>query len=379
MARALIRRSVAAPVALLLTLVLAGQASAASWSAPFPLTDAVISRNGDIAGLGGPNAVATYTEDDGSENADNLYTRRTTNSGQSWSTPLLISTDGSSPAIAGLGQMVDLVFNSPKGRVRYTRSTDGGQTFGASVALSPKGRFAWRPAVARGPDGLVAVVYEDVLNGNIAVRVSHNGGMTFDAADILADNGNENGVAAAIGDGVIYVAYGIDGSRLKLRRSTNEGATWKPAQTIANGLWDDGISITAAGQQAYIAFTLDNEFPEFSRVWYRRTTDNGAGWAQARPMAPADWTTYDPDLAIENGAVHAVFGRCITDIDYCYYELAYYTGSTNGMTWPVRNRITPESLYGAYSPKVAFAGKILAMYVGDSAEHTRPYVRRGTP
>ena len=375
----MIRRRYSLPVAILLSLLVAGQVSAASWRAPFPLTDAVISRFGDIVGLGGSNAVATYTESIDSSEADELYTRRTTNGGKAWSAPLLITNDGGSPAIAGLGPIVDLVFNSSNGRVRYARSDDGGQTFGASMALSPKGRFAWRPAVAHGPDGLVAVAYEDVQNGNIYVRVSHNDGMTFDSADLLADNGNENGVGVAIGDGVIYVAYGIDGSRLKLRRSTNEGATWKKAQTIANGQWDDGISLTAAGQQAYIAFTLDNEFPEFSRVWYRRTTDGGASWAQARPMAPADWTTYNPDIVIENGAVHAVFARCITDIDYCFYELAYYTGSTNGTTWPVRNRITPDSLYAAYFPKVAFAGKILALYIGDSEEHTRPYVRRGTP
>lgn len=364
------------PAAIVLSLVLAGQSMAATWATPVPLTAAAAGFDGDIVAFGSSTAVAAYVESNGS---DELFIRRTTNSGATWAPPLLISADGTSPALAARDSMVDIVWNPPNGRVRYSRSLDAGVSFEPSIALSPLGRFAWRPAVARGPGGLVAVVYEDVQNGNVAVRVSQNGGMSFGAASILTGDGGEMGLAAAIGNGVIYVAYSVGFESLRLKRSTNEGASWSGPASISNQLWDDGISMAAVGSHAYVAYTAQNTFPQFGKIRYKRTTNSGANWSAQLDLSPSSWSTFDPDIHLRGGVLRSVFTRCTPEFDICVEERTLYSQSANGTTWTAPQRVSPTTLWAAYSPRVGFAGRILAFYLGDDATGLRPFVRRGTP
>jgi hypothetical protein len=350
--------------ALGMALVVSGAALAASWSAPDKLSSSGWVFQADVATMSAMNAVAAYVESDGSEGSEEVWLRRTTDGGVTWGAPLLVAAHGQSPAVAAKGMNVDLVWNALNGRVRYARSTDGGQTFGPARFLSPLGRFAWRPAVARGPGGIVAAIYEDVQNGNVAVRVSTDGGMTFAPADILTGSGGEAGLAVAIGDGVIYAAYSVGSSSLRVKRSLNNGETWSDAARITNNLMEDGISLTAAGTHAYVAYTGPNDFPNFSQVRYRRTVDRGAHWSSPMPLASDEWTTSDPDLGFAGGAVHATFTRCVTDIDYCYAYWVVYRRSTNGLTWGRPLNASPASLFNAYEGNVG-SHRGLVTYLGE--------------
>jgi hypothetical protein len=364
--------------ALGLTLVIASSAIAASWSAPDRLSSSGWVFQADVATMGASNAVAVYVESDGTEGSDELWLRRTTDGGVTWGVPLLVAAHGHSPAVAAEGMNVDVVWNGPNGRVRYARSTDGGQTFGAARFLSPLGRFAWRPAVARGPDGTVAVMYEDVQNGNVAVRVSTDSGASFAAADILSGSGGEMGLAVAIGDGVIYAAYSVGYERLRLKRSLNNGMSWSDAARITNNLWDDGFSLTAEGAHAYIAYTGPNDFPNFSQVRYRRTLDGGAHWSSTMPLASRDWTTSDPDLGLAGGVLHAVFALCAADIDYCAGYWAIYRRSTDGVTWGKPRAVPQSSLYNAYDPRVG-SHRALVTYIGEDESGVDAFARTRLP
>jgi len=334
-----------------MSIVLAGNVSAASWSAQTHLS----SNDGssvDVATINSTTAVAVYEESDEFGDSTGLFRRRSVDGGVSWGVPLLLASHGALPAVAANGMNVDVVWNSPNGRVHYASSTDGGATFGASKPISPFGRFAWRPAVARGPGGIVAVIYEDVQNGNVAVRVSTNGGATFAAADIVTNDGDEMGVAVAVGNGVIYAAYSIGFENLRIRRSLNNGATWGAQQVVTNDAWDDGISLTAAGTHAYVAYTVSNDFPQFGQAVFRRTVNSGADWSSQRALGPADWSTSDPDVGLAGGVLHGVFTRCTPEFDICPDERVFYRRSTTGTSWGTPIRVSPTSLFEAFSPSV---------------------------
>jgi hypothetical protein len=361
-----------------MALVIPGAALAASWSAPDRLSSSGWVFQADVATMSATNAVAVYVEANGSAGSEELWLRRTTDGGVSWDVPLMVAATGHSPAVAARGLNVDLVWNAHNGRVRYARSTDGGQTVGPARFLSPLGRFAWRPAVARGPGGLVAVIYEDVQNGNVAVRVSTDGGATFAPPDILTGSGGEMGLAVAIGDGVIYAAYSVGFERLRVKRSLNNGVTWSDAALITNNLWEDGFSLAAAGRHAYIAYTGPNDLPNFSQVRYRRTLDWGAHWSSAMPLAPAEWTTTDPDLGLANGVLHAAFTLCVPDIDYCPVYWVIYRRSTNGTTWGTPRPVPQPSLWNAYEPSVG-SHRALVTYIGENETGLDAFARTRVP
>lgn len=359
--------------ALVLSLVIASEALALSWASPVPLSSANTDVFfGDLATAGG-TAVAAYSE---SGATDLLFVRRSTDGGTSWKAPVLLSSNGMFPAVAGYGSSFDVIWNTANGRLRYARSTDGGATFSPSVPLSPLGRYTWRPAVARGPGGIVAVIWEDVASGAINVRVSTNGGASFGAATTLSTRGEEMGVGVAVGEGVIYAAYSTSFERLRLKRSTNNGLTWSTAKSITDQLTDDGISLTAAGSRAFIAYTTTNSYPgQFFKVRYRSTASSGTSWSPQHDLAPQSWSTSDPDLALQGGVLRATFTRCTTEFDICVDSRVFYRQRVLGSAWSSPERVSPVSLNEADRSHVGRVGKTLVLYVGDF----RAYVRAGTP
>ena len=367
----LLRRLLAPAGALLFVLGVAGQVAAVTWATPKALATGVDAFQGDLATAGG-NAVAVF----GTSDPDEIRARRSTDSGGSWAPAQLLSSTGVLPQVAGRGMKFDVVWNNAdSGRVRYARSTDGGASFGSSVALSPAGRFAWRPAVARGPGGVVAVIWEDAGNHAIQVRVSTNDGASFGSTRTLSMLGQDMGVAVAVGVGVIYAAYSTGEESLRLRRSLDDGATWQPAQVITDHAFLPGISLTAAGTVAFVGFTAQPTEPSaWYRARYRGTEDSGAHWSSPHNLASSTWTSYDPDLNLQGNVLRAVFTRCTPEFDICVDERVFYRQLV-GSSWSAAERASPNTLFEARTPHVAYAAKILVFYLGDFL----PYVRAGTP
>src|SRR3954466_5457577 len=162
------RRTISVGAAGFMSLVLAGTAFAATWQAPIPLATGD-QRAVDVVTLTSSNAVAVYEQLGPPDGNDALFTRRSTTGGESWSSAVPLTDDGIFPEISGRGSDVDVVWNSNNGRVHYAHSSNGGASFDPAMTVSPRGRFNWRAAVGRGPDGVVAISYVDAANGDVSV------------------------------------------------------------------------------------------------------------------------------------------------------------------------------------------------------------------
>lgn len=369
-----VRRTVVSiPGAVLLSVILASQALAATWSAPMPLTSSGIAFAQGLGTVGSSTALALYIEhtpdmpDVGF--SYRLKFRRSTNSGASWDPAVTLAEDGLSADIAARGSAVDIVWDkiNSNSRIRYTRSLDGGMTFQPPVALSPKGKSAWNPRVARGPNGVVVVAWENLNTGVLKVRVSTDGGTTFAPEVNLANVAYDMGMDVAVGMGVIYVAYAEDFDELRIKRSTDDGATWSPTAQVTNNMYGvrEQFSITAVSNRAYIAYAVETAGGN-SDVKYRRSTDKGASWGAEAPLSPVAWNSWEPDIAVQGGVLRAVFTRRGSPIR------VYYRQSTDGINW------APSELAasGGYEASVGFATKIIVLYrvgTGDA------YVVTGTP
>jgi hypothetical protein len=361
-------RSVRAGVgAALLALSLVGPTLALSWSAPTAFTTSGDAVGGGVAATGTSSAVAVY------DDSGRIYVRRTTDSGATWTSRLRLSTDGYESAIAARGAKVDVVWIS-NNRVRYARSTNGGASFAAPVALSPSGGGAEMPSVARGPDGRVAVVWNDWIAGKVRVRVSTDGGSSFRKAKTLVTSMAWGPMpSVAIGKGVIYVAYYIDETRLRMRRSTDSGTTWAAAVTVTNGGFDyAGSSLTAAGTQAYIGYTVfDSTGP---RAMYRRTTDKGKSWSSAAQLAGAG---FQPQLALQGGVVRAVFGTCDAN---CEATGLKYRQSADGISFTAAETLaTPSTTVFEWPDGLTFAGRVIVISTSSTEVTADVQVRTGKP
>jgi hypothetical protein len=368
------RQRIAVPTALALSLLLATQSMAATWAPPAQLTTSGAADGYGLVAVGTSTAVAVYGEQ------GQIFVRRTADGGASWAAPLRLSSAGWEPAIGGKGSKIDVVWAQSNGRVRYARSTNGGVSFGSSVALSPKGGLAWDPSVARGPNGRVVVAWHDTSNSRIRARVSVDGGATFGRAKTIANVSSVHDAgfpAVAVGKGVIYVAYFTTDSRLRIKRSRDSGKTWSSASSIANNAVSVyGASITAAGGQAYVAYTADDG----SAVWarYRRTTDKGASWSTAANLSPRSGNaSFMPVISLRGGVVRAAFGRCDSP---CDSAAVFYRQSSNGTSWTAAETVATGTFL-AFPGGVGYAGSIVVLYStwDPVMEAADVYARAGAP
>lgn len=354
-----------------LSLVLAGQAAAAGWSAPTALTNSGNAGEGGLVTLGTSTAVAVY------RNNSRIVVRRSTSSGGSWSSPVRLSEDGHYPAIAGRGTSVDVVWIQGE-RIRYARSTNSAASFGASVALS-SGTYvdAGVPAVGRGPNGLVAVAWMEANKvpccdapWPIRVRVSINGGASFGPATTVGTGWDP---VVAVGKGVVYLGYqSIIGSRtgVTIRRSNDAGASWKSSADITTSSYRSfRLSLTAAGSTAYLAYgDRDDNAEDVETSWVRvhRTSDKGMAWTRGKNLTSSALGSQasDPVVSLNGGVARVVYSRPGPTI--------WYSESPDGKVWSAEQQVTP----GSDTPLgVGHASRSIALYAAGG----NVFVRTATP
>jgi hypothetical protein len=354
------RLALSLPLALTLSVLLAGQSLAATWSPPITLASAVA--HAGLITLGTSKAVVTYTTGSG------VFARRSTDAGKTWAAAVRLSTAGHTPAISGRGTAVDVVWTQSGGdTLRYARSTNSGGSFKPALTLSEFGHLVAFPAVARGPNGRVLVSWCDdgaaVGQGySIKVRVSKDGGVTFAPAKTVASVPSVAAPVVAAGKGVLYVAYPKSG--LRVARSINSGSTWDSPRLVAANVYADPLtppSMTAAGSAAYIAFVAAPKSggPEGLWVRYSRTTTKGAAWSSPADLsAKSGPTSRSPAISLRAGVVRVAFDR--SDGSW-FGTQVIYRQSSNGTSWT-----TAETIAGIGSAEgVGYAGRIIVLYNAD--------------
>ena len=364
-----------------LALILAGQSLATSWASPVFLNSSDGSFAGGIVATGATSAAAVYDDGD-------IIVKRTSNSGGTWVSPVTLSTNGSNPQIAGRGTNVDVVWVQGQ-RLRYARSNNAGASFSSPVTLSPSSDVIEDAlGVTRGPDSLVAVVWEDRTNpdpfgtpdNRLRIRVSTNGGTSFGAAKTLA-SGEVFWPAVAIGQGVIYFAWSADqasssAGALRIRRSLDEGASWSAPVTLATNLFDFPI-LTADGSHIYMSYSAQRSNPSKHWARYVRSINKGASWSSPINLSAKDGPpSWEADVELRDGVVRAAFTRCTNSCDEWH---VFYRQSSNGTTWTPAEKVSTIGVYNL-PVGVTFAGKILVAYdYTPSGGGDYSVVRAGTP
>ena len=320
--------------------------------------------------------------------------RRTTNSGSSWTTPIVLSSRAINhagvPTIDANGAAVDAtwvegdqIIGPSDSVVIYRRSTDSGATWLAPLELSPMFESAGLPRVAHKPStSTVGVVWTNQVNGKIYVRISTDGGATWKARINLATTTNKpfTGLYDAFpvitfGSGVVYVGYYSASKTLKLRRSTDGGATWATAQTIATnagGGWPASIAATSST----VVFGYAAQSTTDSYAAYKRSTDKGATWGSSHALeASGGNPSYHPVITYKGG-FKAVFELCSSST--CSTSSVRYRSASTGSTWSTAVTASVRKRSWDSPAGVTLATSVLVLYVDANGSGNNVYVRRGS-
>jgi hypothetical protein len=177
-----------------------------------------------------------------SEASDIVYTR-SSDGGASFTAPVAVSTTASAgkPRVSVSGSSVYVVWHDdsgPKRQILFARSTNGGVTFGPATDLSPSAAtWSQRPRMAVGPTGTIFVVWDEgavfgtpgsVSGQFVAMRRSFDGGATFEASVVNVANvvmTPQVGSGLSEGTGTVYPAVAVDPSNGNVYVTWHDGLT----------------------------------------------------------------------------------------------------------------------------------------------------------
>ncbi|MCA8942767.1 MAG: exo-alpha-sialidase [Planctomycetes bacterium] len=192
-----------------------------------------------LAGSGSSVFCAWHGFRDASQTIDDVYFSRSTDAGQTWSSPSTLSTlpasagprDGNPISIAASGSTVCVVWDSSDD-VWMNVSTDGGATWLTSpTRLDPNGVFGEKPEVCVDGTSNLHVGWRDrrTGSGRIYVSSSTDGGVSWSAAQSIGPAQTSQAVHLACAGNTAYALWAGTGP-LKFNRSTNAGSDWYPTE-----------------------------------------------------------------------------------------------------------------------------------------------------
>ncbi len=243
-------------------------------------------------------------------------------------------------------------------QIYYKRSTDRGTTWSTDTNLTDTTGMKTDPALAVAGE-TVHVVWADHRFGYpaaIMYRRSTDNGTSWSAEVCLhASSWNSRNPAIAVTGSTVHVAWASDsvGREIYYIRSADNGTTWSPRRRLTFDPQQSWYpSIASSGRFVHLAWEdwRDHSF----EIYYLRSTDSGATWDSSPVRLSGDLTTgsCSPSLCVSDSFVHVVW----FDTRHTPFELYYRCSSNNGQTWDrPEQRITTDSS-GSYNPTISAIG-----------------------
>ena len=309
----------------------------ASWSQDIRLTDPPVWAEFPSVSALDSNVIIVWEDHRGG--ADEIYYKRSTDQGTTWSQDMRLTIDSSASYSASIWVSgshvhvvwVDYVSRSYNSEIFYVGSTDRGATWLQAIRLTYNSSWSELPSVWTS-DSNVVVVWYDMRDGNreIYAKRSTDWGATW-SQDVRLTNDPDWSFNSSVSgsDSYVYAVWqeSRDGnSEIYAKRSPDWGATWsQDVRLTYDSAWSGLPTVSALGPNVHVAWWDDRDGSSWNReIYYKRSTDRGTTWSQdTRLTFDPSYSLY-PSLAISDSMVNAVW----TDYRDGNYEVYYKRNPT---------------------------------------------------
>lgn len=284
-----------------------------------------------VAALDSNNHIHVAWYDTASGNWE-IHYKKSTNGGSSWITKRLTwyPTHSQHPAIAvGSNDHIHVVWDESfmaDSNIYYKKSTNGGTSW-TTKRLTWTSGWADSAAIAIDTNNHIHVVWEQQVAGNneIFYKTSTDGGTTWTTKRLTwyTNSSSTPSIASDSNNHIHVVWYEIASSSMEIiyKKSTNGGVSWTKKRLT----WNNGDSYSpsiAVDSSNHIHVVWYDEAPGNYEIFHKMSTDGGSSWSTKR----LSWTSgasYNPLIAIDSkDQIHLVW----YDHSPGNYEIYYRKG-----------------------------------------------------
>jgi hypothetical protein len=314
-----------------------------------------------------------------------IYYKKSTDGGASWITKKLSYNLGDSkkPSIAiDSNNHIHVVWGDETPgnyEIYYKKSTNGGASW-TTKRLTYNSGDSSSPVIAIDSNNHIHVVWGDYSpsNNEIYYKKSTNGGTSWTVKRITYNSGGSFFPAIAINtSNHIHVAWMDDTPgnwEIYYKRSTNSGASWITKKLTYNSARSVNPAI-AINSNNHIYVLWADATPGTLQLYYKKSTNNGTSWTVRRLTYTYDNTSDNPAIAIDsNKHIHVVWEECYIPL---VYNLYYMKSTDGGANW----LIEPFFSKAGFSSRPAIATDstdyIHAVWYYDEYSKPEIYYRKG--
>jgi hypothetical protein len=308
-----------------------------------------------------------------------IYYKKSTDGGTSWLTKRLTWTSGDSscPAIATdssdnihITWIDDTVGNR---ELFYKKSTNGGWSW-STKRLTWTSGFSTLPAIATDTSNNIHIVWQDDAPGNFEIyyKKSTNGGSSWSTKRLTwTSTWTSNPAIATDSSDNIHIVF-EDGYQVYYKKSTNGGWSW----TTKKLTWSSGTSSNpeiSVGSNSHIHVVYENDAPGNCEIYYKKSTNGGSSWTTKR-------LTWNSGISF----THAISTDSSNNIHICSVDNTpgnleiYHMRSTNGGSSWAKKRLTWNS-GGSVAPSITFdsSNNIYLFWADETPGNYEIFYRKG--
>lgn len=282
--------------------------------------------------------------------APEVFYRRSTDSGASWSEERVLSDYASTisylPQVAAEGDYVIVLWNDGRGasysEIYYTFSEDNGETWSDNMLLTPNDGFPSEGVRVLVKDGKVHVLWADERFGQYEVyyKNSTDGGLTWSnerRMTFWSAGTDWPGAIDTDGDYVhVLLTRYVGNSEAFYMKSGDNGSTWTTPVEVGDldGHNSGGSGLVSFSSTVHICM-VDLRTGRY-QIHYRNSTDNGTTWNPLVRISNSTVKAMQCQMTADQQVIHVVWFDDKPD-----NKEIYYRNTTNlGIDWNEEVRLT---------------------------------------